>query len=194
MDEDERMRELSQQLAWKETGLFTGRESTECNEPFTSLVFRQSRFVFRVAYAVVRNVQDAEDITQETFLKIYRAGAWRQMKDERAFLARTAWRIAIERKVVKAEQTPTAEPVSMEQSPEQAALAADWNATVHKMMDALPDELREPLVLSAIDEMRSHEIGEILGIPEGTVRTRLMRARQILKQKLSVLMENSRGK
>lgn len=195
MDEDERMREFSQQLAWKETGLFTERESVEHNEPFTSLVIRQSRFVFRVAYAVVRNVQDAEDVTQETFLKIYRASAWRHMKDERAFLARAAWRIAVERRAARltAGQTGETEPASDAQTPEQAVVAADWNATVYKMMDALPEQLRQPLALSAIDEMRSNEIAEVLGIPEGTVRTRLMRARQVLKQKLSTLMEKSRG-
>ena len=54
---------------------------------------------------------------------------------------------------------------------------------MHAMIDALPEDLRVPLALSAFDELRSPEIGAILGIPEGTVRTRLQRARQILHQK-----------
>ena len=53
------------------------------------------------------------------------------------------------------------------------------------MIDSLPEELRQPLVLSAIDELNSREIAAILALPEGTVRTRLMRARQMLKQKLA---------
>jgi RNA polymerase sigma-70 factor (ECF subfamily) len=57
------------------------------------------------------------------------------------------------------------------------------------MIDALPEELRQLLALSAIDEMNSREIALILGIPEGTVRTRIMRARQMLKQKLAGLAE-----
>jgi RNA polymerase sigma-70 factor (ECF subfamily) len=57
-------------------------------------------------------------------------------------------------------------------------------------VDALPEELRQPLALSTVDELNSREISEILGVPEGTVRTRLMRARQILRQKLTVLTEN----
>ena len=57
------------------------------------------------------------------------------------------------------------------------------------MIDALPQELRVPLVLSAFDELNSREIAGILGIPEGTVRTRQQRARQVLRQKLASLGE-----
>jgi RNA polymerase sigma-70 factor, ECF subfamily len=53
------------------------------------------------------------------------------------------------------------------------------------VIDALPEELRLPLVLSGFDELNSREIAGILAIPEGTVRTRLQRARQILHQKLA---------
>jgi RNA polymerase sigma-70 factor (ECF subfamily) len=49
----------------------------------------------------------------------------------------------------------------------------------------LPADLRLPLALSAIDELNSPEIAVVMGISEGTVRTRIMRARQILKQKLA---------
>jgi RNA polymerase sigma-70 factor, ECF subfamily len=70
-----------------------GRE----NDGFTRLVERQSRFAFRVAYAVVRNPQDAEDVVQETFLSLFRSGAWQQMHDEKAFLARAVWRQAVDR-------------------------------------------------------------------------------------------------
>ncbi len=61
---------------------------------------------------------------------------------------------------------------------------------VHSMIDALPEELRVPLVLSAFDELNSREIGRVLGILEGTVRTRLQRARQVLRQKLASLQES----
>ena len=66
-------------------------------------------------------------------------------------------------------------------------LLANQEAMVHSMIDALPEELRLPLVLSAFNELNSREIGGILGIPEGTVRTRLQRARQMLRQKLASL-------
>src|SRR5271170_453304 len=81
------------------------------DDAFESLVHRQSRFVFRVAYAMLRNAHDAEDVVQETFLNLHRSGAWQQMKDERAFLARTAWRQAVDR--IRADPQPREEMVDM---------------------------------------------------------------------------------
>lgn len=152
---------------------------------FTEFVGRQSRFVFKVAWAVVRNTQDAEDIVQETFLKLYRNSAWEGVEDERAFLARAAWRLAVDR--VRARRHAPAAPDSPDKSPtpEEALIAGDWTAVVHRLMDALPEELRLPLALSAVDELSSPEIAAVMGLREGTVRTRIMRARQILKQKLA---------
>jgi RNA polymerase sigma-70 factor (ECF subfamily) len=167
----------------------TTREEAE----FTALVQRQSRFVFRVAYAVLLNSHDAEDAVQETLLKLYRNGGWQQAENERAFLARSAWRVAVDRRrsacAVDAVMDAEAQldPASPEPGPERALVAANQHAVVHAMIDGLPEDLRLPLVLSASDELNSREIAAILGIPEGTVRTRLQRARQILRQKLANL-------
>ncbi|MGB7191021.1 MAG: sigma-70 family RNA polymerase sigma factor, partial [Acidobacteriaceae bacterium] len=121
-------------------------------------------------------------------LKLYRNGRWHGIRDERAFLARAAWRLALDLRRapamqvadVDADATPSQTP-----SPEQQAMSADTAAALHRLIDALPEELRRPLVLSGIDEMNSREIGAVLGLPEGTVRTRLMRARQLLKEKIA---------
>jgi len=158
---------------------------------FEALVARQSHFVFRVAYAILRNRHDAEDAVQETFLKLYCNHTWLGINDERAFLARAAWRVAVDRlpKQSPVDTEPDHEPLSVIPSPEQQAIAANQHTAVHRMIDSLPEELRQPLVLSAIDELNSREIAAILGLPEGTVRTRLMRARQMLKQKLAATME-----
>jgi RNA polymerase sigma-70 factor (ECF subfamily) len=60
------------------------------------------------------------------------------------------------------------------------------------MVATLPVELRDVLTLSTLKELNSREIAEILGIPEGTVRTRLQRARQQLKDKLTELLKGGR--
>ena len=167
----------------------TTREEAE----FTALIQRQSRFVFRVAYAVLLNAHDAEDAVQETLLKLYRNGGWRQAQNERAFLARVAWRVAVDRRRLAgaAEAAiapePEVDPASSQPGPEQELVIANQHAVIHAMIDALPEELRVPLVLSASEELNSREIAEILRIPEGTVRTRLQRARQLLRQKLASL-------
>jgi RNA polymerase sigma-70 factor (ECF subfamily) len=164
---------------------------------FTALVHRQSRFVFRVAYAVLLNAHDAEDAVQETFLKLYRNRGWEQAENERAYLARVAWREAVDLRPRRSQASASSpesleldEAPSLQPGPEQTVLFANQNSVIHAMIDALPEELRVPLALSAFDDLRSPEIGSILGIPEGTVRTRLQRARQILKQKLTSLQES----
>lgn len=162
---------------------------------FTAFVERQSRFVFRVVYAVLLNSHDAEDAVQEVFLKLYRNRGWHRLDNERAFLARVAWRVAIDRRrssqiASSADSPETAallDPPSPHAGPEQTLLAANDHAVIHSMIDALPEELRLPLVLSAFDELNSRAIAGILNIPEGTVRTRLQRARQLLREKLAAL-------
>jgi RNA polymerase sigma-70 factor (ECF subfamily) len=159
---------------------------------FAALVGRQARLAFRVAYAVLLNSADAEDAVQETFLKLHRHGGWRQAESERAFVARVAWRTAVDLRR-SAQPAFFSEPVGCESlvdppssapGPEETVLMANQEALVHRMIDALPEDLRLPLVLSSSQELNSREIGEVLGIPEGTVRTRLQRARLMLRQKL----------
>ena len=159
-----------------------------CDEEFSLLVYRQHGFVFRVALALLRNRQDAEDVAQETFLKLYRNHSWRGIRDERAFLARTAWRLALDWKRATAIQVAEVDADAMPSkaaSPEQQIVSANSTAALHRLIDTLPEDLRQPLALSGIDGVNSREIGKILGLPEGTVRRRLMRARQLLKDKLS---------
>lgn len=171
------MRELAQQMAFS--------RATDTEALFTALVHRQSRFVFRVAWAMLRNVQDAEDVVQETFLRIHRSGSELRMDDERAFLATTAWRLSANRRRSQRMDAEVPELVSSSPDPERAALSADLNARVARLVDALPEELRQPLVLSGIEDLTSPEIAKVMGIPEGTVRTRIMRARQLLKERLA---------
>ncbi len=160
---------------------------------FTKLVQRQSRFVFRVVYAVLLNSHDAEDAVQETFLKLYRNSGWRDAENERAYLACVAWRVAVDRRrsappvATLSESDPLEDAPSHQLGPEQTLLATDQHALVHSLIDALPEELRVPLVLGAFEELNSREIAAILNTPEGTVRTRQQRARQILRQKLETL-------
>ena len=160
--------------------------NTRNDAPFTEMVERQSRFVFSVAWAMLRNVQDAEDVVQETFLRVHRSGTGTAgMESERAFLATIAWRLAADRIRRRRGSVAMVELASSAPGPERSAVAADLNARVARLIDALPEELRQPLVLSGVEEMTSAEIGRAMGIPEGTVRTRVMRARQMLKERIS---------
>jgi RNA polymerase sigma-70 factor (ECF subfamily) len=183
----------TEQIGLGGTGLAAEQETGFCEEAFAALVTRQSQFVYRVAYAVLRNSHDAEDVVQDVFLKLYRSSQWEGMKDERAYLSRVAWRLSIDRLKMRDGgnvDSLRAGPPSSGQTPEQLVLQANWSAVVHQLIDALPESLRLPLVLSAADDLKSADIAELLKIPEGTVRRRTLEARAILKQKLSALMES----
>lgn len=166
---------------------------------FAGLVERQWRFACRVAWAVLRHPEDAEDAAQEAFLKIWRGYARRDLRNERGYVARVVWRTAVEKgssrhsRLRHTDRRGESGDAGMEdfpdtrRSPEELVAAANWEAAVHRLIDSLPEELRQPLVLSV--EMSSREIAEAMGIAEGTVRTRLMRARQMLREKIAVLEE-----
>jgi RNA polymerase sigma-70 factor (ECF subfamily) len=167
---------------------------------FESVVHEHARFVFKVAYSVLRHVEDAEDTVQETFLRAYRSGELAEVRDMKAWLARIAWRAAIDR-VKKAPVTAIEdlaetgfEPVSSDARADESLIAQEKVALLHKMMATLPEDLRHALVLSTVEEMTSAQIAAVLGIPETSVRTRLFRGRLLLKEKLAVWMEGRNGK
>jgi RNA polymerase sigma-70 factor, ECF subfamily len=157
-------------------------------DEFTALelmVRRHARFVFKVASGVLRNSHDAEDVVQETFLRALRDGM-QSVRDTQAWLATVAFRLAIDRKRkpepldVGDFEIPTGGPDA-----EHTAIHRQQVDRVHRLIAALPEDLRYPLVLSALAELNSRQIGEVLGIPESSVRGRILRARQVLKEKLA---------
>ncbi len=166
----------------RESGRLREVEREQREAAFAALVERQGRFLYRVAYAVLKNSHDAEDAVQEAFLKLYRTGAWRGMVEEKAYLARVVWRIAVERRP-KGVQVEMEEMVAKGDSPEVGVARSVEAMRLRRMIGELPDGLRQALELSALEEMSSREVGVVMGIPEGTVRTRLMRAREELRRR-----------
>ena len=74
------MVELSDSIPLQEPCCHETAEANTCDDGFAALVARQSRFVFGVAYSILRNPHEAEDVVQELFLKLYRSGAWRNIR------------------------------------------------------------------------------------------------------------------
>ena len=180
-------------MTWDQIRLSDRDAASNRTESFAALIQRQSGFVFRVAFCVLHNAQDAEDVAQEAFLKLHRKGRWEEIKDERAYLARVTWRLAITKRMRRHDSTLAPNFPSPVPTPEELVTQSDWRQRIHLLIDTLPEELRDPLLLSMTEELKSHEIADVLGVPEGTVRNRLFRARQLLKQKLKPLMESGHG-
>ena len=168
-------------------------DATERDRRFAEMAQRNARFMFRVAHGLLRSVQDAEDAVQDALLKLYRIDGWLRMEDEKAFLARTVWRVGLD---VLARRPKATEPLDDDagrefaaagKSAEQSVADGDERALLRGLIEALPEQLRQPLVLSAIEEMTSREVAAAMGVPEGTVRTRVMRARAELKRRFEAM-------
>jgi RNA polymerase sigma-70 factor (ECF subfamily) len=163
-------------------------------------VREHARLVYRVAYSVLRNHHDAEDATQETFVRVLRyrrklAG----IRDARTWLARIAWRVAVERRRKAPEislddgDQIVAQMRSLAAGADEMLLSAEMNTYLAAMIATLPGKLRDPLTLSTVEEMFPADIAQVLGVNEAAVRSRLFRARQILREKLSALLEGKHG-
>ena len=165
------------------------------DEVLEGLVREHSRLVYRIAYAVLRRHHDAEDATQETFLRVLRySSKLAGVEDAKTWLARIAWRVAVDRSKRRGRQheipledpeRPVAEFASPDVPADQALHGTQVSAVLERMISALPEKLRQPLILSTIEEMSPREVAATLGMNEAAVRSRVFRARQILKEKLA---------
>ncbi len=172
-----------------ETGI-----SEAAEEEMTAIVHEYTRFVYQVAYAVLRSHHDAEDAAQETFLRVMRnQKRLSQIQDQRAWLARIAWRVALNKRRGRSKIGLEASALLVElkspsASPEQIAGNRQMLALVERLISSLPEDLRSPLLLSTVENLTSSEIGQILDISQVTVRTRLCTARRLLREKLTTVI------
>lgn len=177
-------------VAWQESLLEF--ERTASSVTVEDLVREHARTVFRVAFSVVRNHADAEDVVQETFLRATRFGKLDGIENHRAWLVKIAWRLSLDRTKRLPEESlddVVATLHTSDRSLDETLSQEQRLRLMRQLIATLPSDLRDVIVLSTVDEMGSAEIAQVLGIPEGSVRTRAMRARQMLKQKLAAWLE-----
>jgi RNA polymerase sigma-70 factor (ECF subfamily) len=160
-----------------------------------NLVRQHSRLVYRIAYAALRSHHDAEDATQETFLRVLRySHKLATVENHKTWLARIAWRVAVDRSQQRGRKReipiedpaqPVAELPSADAQSDEVMQGSQVSVLLERLMAALPEKLRQPLILSAVNEMSPREVAATLGINEAAARSRVFRARQILKEKLA---------
>lgn len=168
------------------------------NEPVEGLVKEHARLAYQIAYAVLRSHADAEDAVQETFLRVLRySPRLASVENPKTWLARIAWRVAVDKSkrqrgrkevALESDDTRLRETASEGISAETAMQSAGIGAALEKLIAALPPKLREPLILSTIEEMTPRETAAVLRINEAAVRSRVFRARQILREKLAAIV------
>lgn len=155
-----------------------------------SAVREHARLVYRIAYSVLRNPADAEDATQEVFLRALSYGKRiAGIEDRKAWLARIAWREAVGRRkrltqaAAQSEEASETLPAPGRRA-DRMLLEQESNEVLERLISTLPGQLRDALVLSTIEEIAPREVAFILGISEAAVRSRSFRAREILREKL----------
>ncbi len=155
-----------------------------------------STLAFRVALGVLRNREDAEDVAQEAFLRAYKNfHRLREPQRFRAWLARIAWRLAIDRWRAagrRERRELAAEDPSASPTVESLAASRELQKHLQRAMDELPEKSRFVLILAAIEGHNISEVALVLGLPEGTVKSRLHVARRQLAEKLQWLVSGTK--
>jgi RNA polymerase sigma-70 factor (ECF subfamily) len=172
----------------------------ELEREFEARLADSSRLAFRVAFSVLRQREDAEDIAQEAFAKAYRS--FRQLRDRtrfRAWLVRMTWRMALDRQRSNRRRSTHIVAAGIqarlgryEEATADVVVARERAEHLWNAIEALPEKLRLVVVLAGIEGHDMHEVSALLEVPEGTVKSRLFLARKQLKERLSWMAATSR--
>lgn len=169
-------------------------------QAFEELIKRHETRVFRLLYRMMGSREEAEDLTQETFLSLHRHGhRFRAEARFSTFVYRVAANAALNRRrslgrgrarieKLKHRQLAGDDLPSSPRDPEDSTLGSELTEHVKAALEELSPALRMPVVLYDIEGLAYGEIAKILGIAEGTVKSRIHRARQALRDHLKALL------
>jgi RNA polymerase sigma-70 factor, ECF subfamily len=176
---------------------------------FELLVIKYQRKVERLLSRMVRDHGEVEDITQEAFIKAYRALA--NFRGDSAFytwLYRIAVNTAKNYLVTQGRRAPTSTEFDADEAenfeeasglrdlntPESLLMSKQIAQTVNLAIDSLPEELRTAITLREIDGLSYEEISEIMDCPIGTVRSRIFRAREAVATQLRPQLDTAKDR
>lgn len=167
---------------------------------FEELITHHERRVYRLLYRMMGNREDAEDLTQETFLSLHRYGhRFRAEARFSTFVYRVAANAALNRRrslgrgrarveKLKHRQSAGDDLPSAPRNPEDSTLGAELSFHVREALEQLSPSLRMPVILYDIEGLAYSEIAKVLEIAEGTVKSRIHRARRALRDQLIDLL------
>ena len=176
---------------------------------FDRLIVKYRERVLGIVYNMTSNREDASDLTQDAFIKAYRALP--QFRGESAFytwLYRIAVNTAKNYLATQSRRAPTSTEADAEEAetfsdadqlrdintPESMLMSKQIAQTVNAAMAVLPEELRTAITLREIEGLSYEEIAEMMNCPIGTVRSRIFRAREAIAAKLRPLLDTPEGK
>jgi RNA polymerase sigma-70 factor (ECF subfamily) len=169
---------------------------------FDLLVLKYQNRIVKLVSRFVHDPMEAQDVTQEAFIKAYRAiGSFRGDSAFYTWLYRIAsnaaknFLVAQNRRppamgvdVMEAEQYAVDTRLKETDTPESMMVTDELKQVIFKAIEALPDDLREAITLREMECMSYEDIAVVMGCPVGTVRSRIFRARDAIDQKLAPLL------
>jgi RNA polymerase sigma-70 factor (ECF subfamily) len=186
--------------------LLVERVQSGDREAFGLLVGKYQRRLLRLVMRLVRDPAEAEDVTQEAFVKAYRALA--NFRGESAFytwlyrigvntaknwLAAHGRRVQTVSTIVDDENDGFEETLQPrdEETPDRVLMSRQIGETVNAAMEALPEDLRTAISLREIEGLSYEEIAQVMDCPIGTVRSRIFRAREAIAARLRPLLDTA---
>jgi RNA polymerase sigma-70 factor (ECF subfamily) len=191
------MSELAHSLAWRwqEDDLVTELQSGS-DSAFDYLVSYYHSSVFNLVYGILMDSADAADVTQEVFLRVFRGiHGFRRGSSLKTWLYRISvrqalnhrrwcWRHHRQQISIDAEEAETGRPFDLENheaTPFDQYAAHEMQATVRRALASVPPLFRSAVILRDLEGLAYEEIAEIMDVSVGTVKSRILRGRRILR-------------
>lgn len=196
------------QMGNEEDTLLINRCISGDEDAFTQIVRNHQRMVYNVAYRFLGSREEAEELAQEVFLRVYKfLGSFEGKSSLKTWIYKITVNSALNRQQwlkrrkhyhqISLESTAdTGEEMTLENkiagagaNPESSALNDELQVKIHSCLASLPKRLRIAIILRDIEGLSYEEISEALGINQGTVKSRIARARSAMKDALSGYIE-----
>jgi RNA polymerase sigma-70 factor (ECF subfamily) len=201
------MAELARALPWEPAERTVVAELQAGSEQaFDWLVTHYHGLVYNLLCGALGDAADAADATQEVFLKAFRGiRGFRQGSSLKTWLYRIALREASNqrrwfwrhRRGETPLETPTGEPAielpDGEASPFERLAAAEEQRMVRQALAQVPEVFRQAVILRDLEDLSYEEVAEVLEVSVGTVKSRILRGRRLLRELLSPLVNAGRG-
>jgi RNA polymerase sigma-70 factor (ECF subfamily) len=166
-------------------------------EAFATLVTRHQRYVYNLAYRLLGDTHEAQDLTQEAFLRVWRGlGNFRGEAKFTTWLYRIVTNLCYNRLPGLRRQLSQTDVDSLDTltvpadiDPPATIEAIEWRELLHKQIAALPAKYQLVITLFYLQEFNYQEIANVLNLPLGTVKTHLFRARERLKCQIQASRE-----
>lgn len=163
---------------------------------FEQIVLSTESSVYNLALSILKKKEDAEDVTQETYLRLWRTISEASIESPKSYILRTARNLALDviRKNSRHEDVDTViqgtdgevevdiEDTDPASRPDLAYLQKVQKEVVRQSINELPTSARELIILRDLEGLPYSEISELLGISEGTLKSKLFRARERLRK------------